>query len=71
MTEGMQAEIQHWQARCDDLSTANERLREERDIARLELIAAKAMLETSQENLRQANATVDRLRLHIAQGVEL
>ncbi len=71
MTEGMQAELQHWQARCDDLSTANERLREERDDAKLELIAAKAMLETLREDLQQSRATVDRLRLHIAQGVEL
>ncbi len=71
MTEDMRAEMQHWQARCDDLSTANERLREERDDAKLELIAAKAMLETLREELQQSRATVDRLRLHIAQGVEL
>jgi chromosome segregation ATPase len=71
VSEDMKAEMQHWQARCDDLSTANERLREERDDAKMELIAVKAMRESLIEELQQSRATVDRLRLHIAQGVEL
>ena len=34
MSESQQAELQHWQARCDEMQVALDRVREERDEAR-------------------------------------
>ena len=35
MSESLNAELQHWQARTDDLQVALERVREERDQLRI------------------------------------
>jgi prefoldin subunit 5 len=51
--------------------TSNEYLREERDEARRFLTETKEELERTRQALRDALATVDRLRIHIQQGVEL
>jgi prefoldin subunit 5 len=59
------------QSRVSDLSTANETLREERDEARRFLEETKEELEKTRQALRDALATVDRLRIHLQQGVEL
>jgi hypothetical protein len=71
MTESDKTEIQYWQARTDDMQVSLERLREERD----ELAAKVRQLYVSNEllvaELRAAQVTVDRLRLHLQQGVEL
>lgn len=65
------AAIQEAQARVADLMTANERLREEREAARATvdlLLHENAALEQS---LSDARARIDRLMLHLQQGVEL
>jgi len=59
------------QSRVSDLSTANETLREERDEARRFLEETKEELAKTRQALRDALATVDRLRIHLQQGVEL
>ena len=69
--DGEMAELIEWQARCGDLSNALETVREERDSARSSvdlLMHENARLE---ELTRQMQGWIDRLRLHIAQGVEL
>lgn len=63
MNEQM-AETMEWQARCRDLETSLEFVREERDLAR-------AALNHQQNENRELHALISRLRLHIAQGVEL
>ena len=71
MTDNMRAELIMEQSRVSDLMTSNEYLREERDEARRFLIETKEEAEKLRSALRDALATIDRLRLHIQQGIEL
>lgn len=71
MTDNLRAELIMEQSRVSDLMTSNEYLREERDEARRFLEETKEDLEKTRQALRDALATVDRLRLHIQQGIEL
>lgn len=71
-------EIIEWQARTRDLEVANERLREERELARALAANLEAELANKEEQIKQLDqmvdalhAQVDRLRLHLQQGVEL
>jgi hypothetical protein len=59
------------QARIADLQNAAERLREERDAARSSVDLLMHECATLEERLREATATIDRLRLHLQQGVEI
>lgn len=84
MNEGL-AETLEWQARCRDLETANEQLREEREILREERDGAMEHWRINKEKneqlwerihaleaaLHEANAKNDRLRIHLQQGIEL
>ena len=71
MTDAMRAELIEWQSRCGDLQNAVERLREERDAARASVDLLVHENHVLEENLREANATISRLRIHIQQGIEL
>lgn len=71
MTDNLRADLIMEQSRVSDLMTSNEYLREERDEARRFLTDVKEEATKLESALRQANATIDRLRLHIQQGVEL
>jgi bacterioferritin (cytochrome b1) len=71
MTDNLRADLIMEQSRVSDLSTSNEYLREERDEARRFLIETKEEAEKLRSALRDALATIDRLRLHIQQGIEL
>ena len=71
MTDNLRAELIMEQSRVSDLMTSNEYQREERDEARRFLEETKEDLEKTKQALRDALATVDRLRLHIQQGIEL
>jgi hypothetical protein len=64
MSETQQAEIQHWQARTDDMQVALDRVREERD----ELRVAHALLMEELSLLRQM---VSRIQVAMSQGQEL
>jgi predicted nucleic acid-binding Zn-ribbon protein len=64
MSETQQAEIQHWQARTDDMQVALERVREERD----ELRVAHAQLMEELSLLRQM---ISRIQVAMSQGQEL
>lgn len=77
MNEGL-AETIEWQARCSDLQTANEQLREERDIARKQWQEAQQTKELYwsrilelEAALSQATSYAQRVRLHLQQGIEL
>ena len=64
MSETQQAEIQHWQARTDDMQVALERVREERD----ELRATNAQL---MEELLLLRQMISRIQVAMSQGQEL
>jgi hypothetical protein len=65
------AEAIEWQTRAGDLQNAVEKLREERDAARASCdLLLHEIFEANSVNKEQA-AIIDRLRLHIAQGIEL
>ena len=70
-TYAMTQEIVELQTRVSELMVALERVTEQRDNA---LDAAQSLhteLDATKTHLREAHATVSRLRVHIAQGVEL
>ena len=64
MSDSQQAEIQHWQARTDDMQVALERVREERD----ELRVTNAQL---MEELLLLRQMVSRIQVAMSQGQEL
>jgi predicted nuclease with TOPRIM domain len=66
-----QFEIEALQEKIDDLIHANSMLREERDNLRDAAASLAVELDKVKGKLNLANATVDRLRLHIQQGIEL
>ena len=69
--ETERTELEMWQARCDELHTVTEILRDERDNARTTAMLLEEELAKQTETVRELRAQVDRLRLHIQQGVEL
>jgi len=64
MSESEATELAHWQSRCDDLSVANETLREERDLHKEETVRLKAELDI-------AKSTISRIQVAMSQGQEL
>jgi predicted nucleic acid-binding Zn-ribbon protein len=64
MSEDMKAELQHWQARTDEMQVALDRMRDERD----ELRAANASLAQELSLLRQM---FSRIQVAMSQGQEL
>ena len=64
MSETQQDEIQHWQARTDDMQVALERVREERD----ELRVTNAQL---MEELLLLRQMISRIQVAMSQGQEL
>ena len=71
INESEATELEMWQARCDELQVASERLREERDNARNTAALMEAEVAKQTQIISELNAQVDRLRIHIQQGVEL
>ncbi len=64
MTDTQQAELQHWQARTDDMQVALDRVREERDQLRVDLAKTVADLNIFRQ-------MVERLQVAMSQGLEL
>lgn len=74
----MQAELQYWQARTDEMQVSIERLRESRDEARAETDRARtscdllmAEITRLEQIVSEQGARIDRLTLHLQQGIEL
>ena len=67
----MSQEIIELQTRVAELSVAMETVTEQRDSNREISDSIYIELESTKAKLAIANSVVDRLRLHIAQGVEL
>ncbi len=64
MSDDQRAELQHWQARTDDMQVALDVLREERDQLRSQL--AKAV-----NDAKVFRQMVERLQIAMSQGAEL
>jgi hypothetical protein len=71
MSEDMKAELQHWQARCDEMQVALDRMRDERDIWKT-TCETQTILLNKQENLvKQLRSMIDRIQVAMSQGQEL
>ncbi len=64
-------EIELLQERIDSMNVANEELRERLATATNELIAITERCQQLELRNKELGASIDRLRTHIAQGVEL
>jgi len=64
MSDSLQAEVQHWQARTDDMQVSLDRLREERDNLKVayELLRAEVVA---------AHSVISRIQVAMSQGQEL
>lgn len=71
MSDSQQAEMQLWQARCDDQSIAIERLREERDEFRTTVESLTVANESLAKELTIYKSMVERMRIAMSQGTEL
>lgn len=69
--DGYIAQVEAWQARSDELTIANQELRDQRELTRVVIQQLEQALTQSEAKVQQLSATVDRLHTHIAQGIEL
>lgn len=71
MSESQQAELQHWQARCDEMQVALERVREERDIWKTTCETQTILFSQQEIELNNLRSIVERLKIALSQGQEL
>jgi hypothetical protein len=71
MSEDMKAELQHWQARTDEMQVAIERVREDRDEARNKLILVEATNQMLMDEVKQLRSMIERIQVAVSQGQEL
>lgn len=71
MSESQQAELQHWQARCDEMQVALDRVREERDIWKTTCETQTILLSKQELELNNLRSIVERLKIALSQGQEL
>ena len=71
MSEDMRAELQHWQARTDEMQVAIERLREDRDEARNKLLLTEATNQMLMDEVKQLRSMIERVQVAMSQGQEL
>ena len=71
MTESQAAEMAHWQARCDEMQVALDRMREERDELRTENSALTISYNNIVGEYTQLRSMVSRIQVAMSQGQEL
>ena len=71
MSDDMRAEMQHWQARCDEMQVAIERLREDRDNERNRAVALDAANQILMDEVKQLRSMIERVQVAMSQGQEL
>lgn len=71
MSESQQAELQHWQARCDEMQVALDRVREERDEARNKAATFEASNQLLMGEVKQLRSMIERVQVAMSQGQEL
>jgi predicted PP-loop superfamily ATPase len=65
------AELQHWQARTDEMQVAIERVREERDEARNKALLLEATNQMLMDEVKQLRSMIERIQVAMSQGQEL
>ena len=71
MSEDMRAELQHWQARCDEMQVAMERIREERDEFRNRTLLLESTNQILMDEVKQLRSMIERVQVAMSQGQEL
>ena len=71
MSEDMRAELQHWQARCDEMQVAIERVREDRDEARNKALLLESTNQMLMDEVKQLRSMIERVQVAMSQGQEL
>lgn len=71
MSEAQQAELQYWQARCDEMQVALDRVREERDEARNKAATFEASNQLLIGEVKQLRSMIERVQVAMSQGQEL
>jgi hypothetical protein len=71
MSEDIKAELQHWQARTDEMQVAIERLREERDLWKHTAESQTFFLNKAETEVKQLRSMVERIQVAMSQGQEL
>ena len=69
--DGLRAEMQHWQARTDDMQVALDRMREDRDLLKAEKETLSEAYAKAVRELAMYKQMVDRMRIAMSQGIEL
>ena len=71
MSEDMKAELQHWQARTDEMQVALERVREDRDEARNKALLLETTNQMLMDEVKQLRSMIERIQVAMSQGQEL
>lgn len=71
MSEDIRAELQHWQARTDEMQVAMERLREERDEFRNRTLLLESTNQMLMDEVKQLRSMIERVQVAMSQGQEL
>jgi hypothetical protein len=71
MSESATVELAHWQARCDEMQVALERVREERDDLRINNDALTIAYAKIANEVAQLRSVVSRIQVAMSQGQEL
>lgn len=71
MSESSAAELAHWQARCDEMQVALERVREERDDLRINNNALTIAYAKMTNEVTELRSMVSRIQVAMSQGQEL
>lgn len=71
MSEDIKAELQHWQARTDEMQVAIERVREERDIWKVTCETQTILLNKQEDQIKQLRSMIERIQVAMSQGQEL
>jgi len=71
MSEDMKAELQHWQARTDEMQVAIERVREDRDEARNKNLLLETTNQMLMDEVKQLRSMIERVQVAMSQGQEL
>ena len=69
--DGLRAEMQHWQARTDDMQVALDRMREDRDLLKVQNDTLGEAYAKAVQELAMYKQMVDRMRIAMSQGAEL
>jgi len=71
VSDSLQAEIQHWQSRTDDMQVSLDRMREDRDELRVVNEKLSTDLATTLSEVAKLRSLVSRIQIAAAQGQEL